>query len=124
MKRIEVNMATGETVEHDDYFPEPSTEPRVIPQSVSRKQFYMHAAYVEMCTKEEALAALTVGSLPSSLQGIVDGMSNEAAKWEAKMQLLGSNDFHRDSPWVLVIAAVLQWSDDQVDEFWIDANAL
>jgi hypothetical protein len=39
MNRIKVNLATGETAEHDDYRPEPYTEPRVIPQSVSRKQF-------------------------------------------------------------------------------------
>jgi hypothetical protein len=45
--------------------------------------------------KEEALAAVTVGTLPTSLQGIVDGMSNDDAKWEAKMQLGGSNEFYR-----------------------------
>lgn len=55
----------------------------------------MHAANVGLCMKEEALAAVTVGTLPTSLQGIVDGMSNDDAKWEAKMQLGGSNEFYR-----------------------------
>lgn len=124
MKRIEVNVLTGETTEYDDYVPEPYDEPRVVPAVISRKQFYMQAAIAGMCSQQEALAAVTIGTLPPALQSIVDGMSNQAAAWEAKMQLLGSNEFHRDSPWVLVIATVLQWDDVAIDDFWVGAFAL
>lgn len=93
-----------------------------IPYEISRKQFYMELAVSYLITKAEALAAIGIGQLPAALRAIVDGMSNEAAKWEAEMQLVGANGFYRDSPWVLVVATVLGWTEEQIDAFWIAAE--
>lgn len=92
--------------------------PEPVPQVISRRQFYQGLAVEGKITKAEALAAVQTGAIPAALQGMVDAMVDEDAKFDATMLLAGAADYHRDHPLVLVIAMAQQMSETEVDDFW------
>lgn len=89
-----------------------------VPDSISRRQFYQYLATLGMITKGEALAAIKTGSIPASLQAILDGMTDPDAKFDADMLLSGAAEFNRDHPLVMVFAMQQQMSEEDVDDFW------
>lgn len=103
--------------------PEQPVVPPSVPEVISRRQFYEQLEVDGIISKAEALAAMKTGTLPAALQAVVDGMTDENAKYDAEMKLVGATDFYRTSALVMVFAIVIQWSEERVDQFWTDAEA-
>lgn len=97
--------------------------PEEIP-AISRRQFYQGLALKNIITKEEALSAIQTGALPAAIQSMVDGMTDEDAKFEATMLLAGATDFDREHPLVMVFAMAQQMSEAEVDAFWLFCHSL
>lgn len=106
----------GEVVEYEPPPPEPLPEP--VPQIISRRQFYQGLAVAEFITKQEALDAIKGGALPTAIQSIVDALPDPDEKFAAEMLLLGTSEFQRSHPLVMVFAISEGMSEDDVDDFW------
>lgn len=104
------------------YEPEPVPEP--VPATISRRQFYDGLAEAGRISKAEALAAMKTGAIPVALQAILDGMTDDGARYKAEMKLIGATDFMRDDPLVMVVAITQGMSEAEVDQFWRDCYAL
>lgn len=114
-----VQMVNG----HPQYVDVLEDAPIVVPEVISRRQFYEQLVVDGLITQAEALAAMKTGTLPAALQAIVDGMADADSKYDAEMKLVGATDFYRSSSLVMVFAIVIGWSEQRVDQFWIDAEA-
>lgn len=113
---FQYEMATSTPVDVD-----PSPEP--IP-AISRRQFYQGLALQDKITKPEALAAIQTGTIPPAMQSMVDGISDENAKFEACMLLTGASEFERSHPLVSVFASAQQMTEAEVDTFWLFCHSL
>ena len=76
------------------------------------------SAVAGLITKQEAIAFIQGSALPAAMQGIVDGMVDEDAAFEATMLLLGAGSFFRSHPLVLIFAMAQSMTGTQVDDFW------
>lgn len=95
-----------------------------IPNEISRRQFYEGLAKYDFITKEEALAALKTGALPTAIQTIIDSIEDENAAFEAEMHLIGSLNFNRNHPLVPVFASSQEMSEQDVLDFWLFCSTL
>ena len=94
------------------------------PRTISDRQFFQMLAVSEAITKEEALAAVMVGTIPAALEAIVSGIADENEQFAARMLLSGATQFVRDQPLVSAVAAARGMTEQQLDEFWSAAAAL
>lgn len=92
--------------------------PPPVPREIARWQFYRGLALSGLITFDEALYAVARGDIPATLNTIADGMTDEAAKFDAKMLLIGATSFYRDHPLVMIFAISQGMSEDAVDDFW------
>lgn len=97
--------------------------PPVIP-IISDRQFFQQAAILNIITQAEALAAVQVGTIPSNLQTIVDGISDPTQKFAAQMILSGATTFDRNHPLTTEVGNALGWTSEQIDQFFLDASTL
>lgn len=95
-----------------------------VPQLISRRQFFQGLAYIEKITKQEALDAAARTSLPANIMAIVNGMTDEDAKFQAHMLLLDASEFDRGHPLVLIFAIAQQMSEQEMDDFWVLCSTL
>lgn len=95
-----------------------------VPAVVSDRQFFQMLAISGAITKEEALAAVMTGAIPSALESIVAAIEDENEEFAVRMLLSGATQFRRDHPLAASIAAARGMSDEQLDEFWTAAAAL
>lgn len=98
----------------DPYVPQPLP----VPETISRRQFYQGLAVTGKISQAEALAAIKTATLPTALQAMLDGMTDDDARFEADMLLSGASDFNRSHPLVMVFAIAQGMSETDVDEFW------
>lgn len=103
---------------------EPAQTPAPVPEKISRRQFYQGLAVAQFITQPEALDAIRMIALPAALQGMVDGMTDANAKFEALSLLYGATEFYRDHPLTMIFAISQGISEAQVDQFWRDWFAL
>lgn len=99
-------------------------EPIIIPQVISDRQFFQQAALENIITKDEALAAVKTGVIPTVLQTFVDSIEDESQNFAAKMLLSGATEFSRYHPLTETIRTHLGWTTEQIDHFFIDAAKL
>lgn len=92
--------------------------PPPVPGVISRRQFYQGLAVTGKISQAEALAAIKTATLPAALQTMLDGMTDEGAKFEADMLLSGASDFNRSHPLIMVIAITQSMTEQDVDDFW------
>ena len=99
-------------------------EPDIIPvpQIISNRQFFQQAAIDGVITQQEALDAVKTGTIPAVLQNIVDSISGPMDRFNAQMLLSGATVFERNHPLVAVIQNSLNWSSEQIDQFFRDAS--
>jgi len=95
-----------------------------VPDEISRRQFCQGLAVAGLITKQEAIAFIQGSALPSAIQAIVDGMTDEEAAFEATMLLLGAGSFFRSHPLVLIFAMAQSMTEAEVDDFWRLCHAL
>lgn len=74
---------------------EPETNEFLLPDEISRRQFFQHLTQLEIITRQEALSALQNGAIPSRLQEIIDQLPSEDSRFEAQMFVIGAQNFHR-----------------------------
>lgn len=96
-------------------------EPEPVPHEISRRQFFQELANREMITKEEALAAITSGTLPTEFENLVSAILDEDIEWQARMALCGATTFLRNNWFVDYFAAMKDFSSAYMDDFWRDA---
>lgn len=112
--------AEGNTIE--PYVAPPTIE--IVPDEISRRQFFQQLAKMEIITKSEALAALTSGSIPTPLQNIIDQLPTDEDKFNAQMLVIGASTFNRTHPLAEIVRQAMQWTIEQKDQFWRDAASL
>lgn len=92
-----------------------------VPSEISRRQFFQELANREMITKEEALAAITVGTLPAAFDVLVSAILDEDIEWQARMLLAGATTFMRANWFVDYFAAMQGLPPAYMDDFWRSA---
>lgn len=98
--------------------------PVPVPSEISRRQFFQELANRELITKEEALAAITSGTLPAEFENLVTAILDEDIEWQARMALCGATTFLRTNWFVDYFAAMKGFSAAYMDDLWRDAFAI
>lgn len=83
---------------------------------INRRQFFQALAKNEVIEKTEALAALRVGTIPASIQSMIDNLENEDKKFEAEMYFSGTMEFERTHELILNLTRELNLDGDQLFE--------
>ncbi len=96
----------------------------LVPEAISRRQFYQVIAVREMITKAEALAAITTGTLPAALDAMVSLIADEDIEWQARMLLSGATEFRRSNGFVEFFGAMQGLDSGAMDQLWRDGHAL
>lgn len=91
---------------------------------ISDRQFFQQAAVMGLITKTEAVAAVATGTIPVSLQGIIDGLESEDERFAATMLLAGATTFQRTHPFTEAVGAAMGMTSEQIDKFFLAAGAL
>lgn len=91
---------------------------------ISDRQFAQGLAARGLITRPEALAFVQTGVLPSLLAAYVDGIKDEAARFDTKMLLTGAKEFSRNHALVESMGAALGFSSADLDAFWTACAAL
>jgi hypothetical protein len=103
--------------------PPPPVIVPIVPGSISDRQFFQQLAVQGIVSQDDALAAVRVGTLPSPLQTIVNGLPADQ-QFNAEMLLCGAMAFQRSHPLTVAIGAAYGLTSEQVDAFFIAAAAL
>ena len=99
-------------------------EDRLVPSTISDRQFAQALADLGVISRPEALAFVKRGEVPAALQAAIDSIPDEAERFAADMQVSGATIFERTHPSTLALAHALGWSDVQMDDLWRAAAAL
>lgn len=102
---------------------EPEQPTDIVPDEISRRQFFQQLAVLEIITRQEALDALD-GAIPAPLQAIIDQLPTEDDKFNAQMLVKGAQNFIRTNPLAEIVRQAMQWTVEQKDNFWRDAAKL
>lgn len=90
---------------------------------ISDRQFFQYLAAREIITKEEALAAVKTGELPSRLSTAIASMP-DSSQFAARMMLSGATVFEREHPMTKTLAQIMSWSRQDIDRLWHEAEKL
>lgn len=101
----------------------PPTPPTPVPAEITALQFLLQAAIEGIITQGEALAAAQTGAVPALFQAVFDTLTESQAfaaelRW-ARMTIVPRND-----PLVAAVGQVLSMTSQELDEFFIAAEAL
>jgi len=99
------------------------TRPDASIGSISDRQFFQQLAAQGIITQAEALAAVKTGTIPATLQAIVNALPPDQ-QFPAQMLLSGATVFERKHPLTSAVGSAYGWSSVQVDQFFISAGAL
>lgn len=113
--KIAPPAAPGEVVNVEEAFRIPD---------ISDRQFFQQAAMMGLITQDEALAAVKTGTIPVVLQGIIDMIPDEGARFAATMMLAGATIFQRKHPFTEQVGGAMGWSAEQLDQFFLAASQL
>ncbi len=97
--------------------------PAPVPSQISDRQFFQQLAISGTITQSEALAAVKVGTIPASLQAIIDAMPADR-QFNAEMLVVGATVFARAHPMTVAIGTAVGMTAGQVDDFFRAAVAL
>lgn len=90
--------------------------------TISRRQFFQQAANANIISEEDALAAVTTGTLPAAVTAFIDELPTDQ-RFGAKM-LFSVNEFERASPLANLFGTAIGMTDEQVDTFFMQASKL
>jgi hypothetical protein len=108
-----------EPTEHDIVTPQPPD----VPETISDRQFFQALASAGLISKEEAIAAVATGAVPSAMEAFFNGMSEED-EFAARMLLQGAVVFHRHHPLVEAFGALQGMTSSEIDDLWRTAAGL
>jgi hypothetical protein len=94
----------------------------VIPEQISRRQFFEALANLGEITEDEAFAALS-GQIPEAFQPLISSLPTDQ-RFSARMLLAGASTFERNHPVVQAIGASPEWGAQKVDALWLAASRL
>jgi hypothetical protein len=93
-------------------------EPRLItPETISDRQFFQGLAIRGLINEDEAIAAVSSGSIPSAMLAFIAALPAEQ-QFSARMLLAGAVEFQRSHPLTEAFGAMQGLSSDQLDELW------
>jgi hypothetical protein len=118
---VDIEMTPEEEAEFLASLPGPAKP--LVPHVISRRQFFEELADRAIITEADALAALTVGTIPAVMMTLINGMPAKA-QFKAKMLLSGATQFERNHPLVEVFAQSQGMVKEDVDDFFIAAAKL
>jgi len=95
----------------------------IVPENLSRMQFYAQLAISGIVTKAEAVAGIK-GVLPPIIQSAINQIASADEQFIAQMYLSGSEKISRHGPVVTTLATANGWTDTQLDNIWKAAAAL
>ena len=127
MKRMEVNVTTGEVTEID-LTPEEiaallTPAPPFVPQEVSMWQFMMAAWKLGFVTQAEALAAVRDKVMPPAFAAALAGLPAENQA-EAELKFAGITRMVRSDPLFALVVAANIATDAQIDGVFTLADAI
>lgn len=127
MKRMEVNVTTGEVTEID-LTPEeiaalPPPPPPLVPQEVSMWQFMMAAWKLGFVTQAEALAAVKDKVMPPAFAAALAGLPAENQA-EAELKFAGITRMVRADPLFALVVAANIATEAQIDGVFTLADAI
>lgn len=102
---------------------DPTTLPPPVPDTISDRQFFQQLAVAGIITEDEALAAVKTGTLPASLQALVDAMP-DGSKFNAEMLLSGATTFQRNHPLTTTLGSAMGFTSEQIDDLFRAASVL
>jgi len=103
-----------------DYVPPPPPVPHII----SDRQFY-HALYRRgKITKDECMAAIKTGDVPSQMQAAIDAILDPVIREDVEILVTGALEYYRDHPAVARIGSALGYDDAGLDDLWTFAATL
>jgi hypothetical protein len=97
--------------------------PKPVPAVISDRQFFQQLAVQGVITQDEAIAAVSTGTLPASMAALVSQLPSDQ-QFSANMLLKGAVEFRRDHPMVAVLGAAYGWTSAQLDALWSSAVVL
>lgn len=102
--------------------PPPPPPPPVVPESITRRQCALQLFAVGMITGPEAVAMARDGTPPASVQAAFDTLP-EPNKTLALIDFAASN-YYRASPLIPSLMAANGMTEEQVDQFFVEASTL
>ncbi|QNQ40963.1 MULTISPECIES: hypothetical protein [Brucella] len=96
----------------------------IVPEEISRRQFFQQLAVAGIITNAEALAAMKSGTVPQALQAIIDALPTEQDRFTAEMLVIGADTFNRLHALTETVRLAMQWTEEQRDSFWLEASKL
>lgn len=95
---------------------------KVIPFSVSRRQFYTQLAFDNIISQEDAIKAASSGFIPAPLEAIIDQLPNDEAKFNARMMIISAQSFEYLHELSNFVVQALNWTQEQKEDFFINAS--
>lgn len=99
------------------------TQPVIVPQEISRREFYQALAVQGQISNSDAIAAVSTGAIPSVFANAISSLSAND-QFSAQMILAGAPTFYRNNPLVTVLGTALGWSSTEIDALWTFAATL
>ncbi len=94
----------------------------LVPDEISRRQFFQQLAVDGIITNAEALAAMKSVTVPQALQAIIDALPTEQDRFTAEMLVIGADTFNRLHALTETVRLAMQWTEEQRDSFWLEAS--
>lgn len=101
----------------------PAPKPSAVPLEVSDKQFFQAAAQLGVITQAEAIAFITVHTLPAALAAAIATLS-PADQFAATMAICGARNFQRNDPILGKLSTAMGQTSDEVDALFTLAATL
>jgi hypothetical protein len=95
----------------------------VVPVTITRLQFFKQVWKMGTINAQAAKDAIAKKALPTQFNTFLAALP-AADRDSAEMDLLAADTFHRDNPLVGAIQQANSWTDQQVDQLWIEAAKL
>ena len=100
---------------------EPPQEP--VPQAISDRQFFQQLAVMGLISEEEAIAAVSTGTLPPAMAAFVGQLPSDE-RFAARMALQGATTFLRSNALVGTFGAMQGMTPEEIDNLWRAAALL